>query len=184
VSRWSALAPAADVFARARAVDTAHGRIRFATDTDTFVHLVAHAQLQDDTYRLLGVPLRALFETARWLTAPTAIDLDAAGWRFTRAGVSHVLDAHLDAAHRWLSAPGVRTTTVRARAHTVGVEAGVASPDARAAWDYLMRVPASFTETRMVDEFGPSGGAAWLWQARARHAGRRIAIRLGVERGS
>jgi hypothetical protein len=181
VSRWHALAPAADVFARARRRGTALGSMLLASDTDTLVHLVAHAQLQDDTYRLLGVPLRALFETAHWLAQAPEVDDADTRERFARAGVGHVLDAHLHAAHRWFDGPPPRRPTgIRARAHTRLLEVGVASPSARGRWDYLVRVPQSFTEARMVDEFGPRGGARWLWASRARHAGRRVRARLGA----
>jgi len=179
VSRWSRLAPAVDVLASARRRETALGSVLLASDTHTLVHLVAHAQLQDDTYRLLGVPLRALYETARWLEHAHDADVDTTRRVFARAGVRHVLDAHLDAAHRWFGGPAAPPPGPRARAHIVAVEAGIASPEALGAWDYLVRVPQSFTVDRMVDEFGSPSGAAWLWRARARHAGRRIRARLG-----
>jgi hypothetical protein len=48
-----------------------------------------------------------------------------------------------------------------------------------ARWTYAVRLPRSFGEDRTLDEFGPLTGSAWLWRARARHAARRVAVRLG-----
>jgi Uncharacterised nucleotidyltransferase len=178
VSRWNPLAPARGVFERAAERPTGHGRFLLADDTDTFVHLVAHAQLQEDTYRLLGLPLRPLLETTHLLG--TAIDWRDVGDRFARAGAGHVLAAHLDAVSRLYGVPrGSRPTPARAGAHTRLAEGGVAVPAAVAAWTYLARLPHSFAEARMADEFGPGTGPAWLWRARARHAARRVSVRVG-----
>src|SRR5439155_1851405 len=95
VSRWRALVPAEQMLRRAMYRPTLRGVRLLADDTDTFVHLVAHAQVQEETYTLLGLPVRALYETSR-LEAGT-IDWNDARARFARAGVGHVLDAHLDA---------------------------------------------------------------------------------------
>ena len=178
VSRWNSLAPARNVFARAAERSTRLGRFLMADDTDTFVHLVAHAQLQEDTYRLLGLPLRPLLETT--LLLDTAIDWGDAQARFEHAGVGHVLAAHLDAARRLFDTGGSPIPmSRRAGAHTRVVEAGVAVPRAVDGWTYLVRLPHSFSEPRMVDEFGPGAGPAWLWQSRARHAARRVSVRVG-----
>ncbi|MET0628604.1 MAG: nucleotidyltransferase family protein [Acidimicrobiia bacterium] len=178
VSRWSGLAPASDVLARASRRDTAAGAFVLASDTDTFVHLVAHAQLQDETYRLLGVPLRALFETALLLRVAHDIDDADVTRRFATHGVSHVLAAHLDASRRMFDAPVDVPSNVRTVAHRLAVDVAVTEPRAQEAWAYLTRLPGSFSESRMTEEFGPSGGSAWLWRARARHAGRRVRARL------
>ena len=176
VSRWSSLVPARDVFARAAERSTPHGRFLMADDTDTFVHLVAHAQLQEDTYRLLGLPLRPLLETTYLLD--TDIDWSDARARFAQAGVGPVFVAHLDATHRWFGVGGSRVrTTRRAAAHTRVVEAGVALPRAVDGWTYLVRLPHSFSAARMADEFGPGAGPAWLWRSRGRHAARRVSVR-------
>jgi len=178
VSRWNSLAPARNVFARATERSTPRGRFLMADDTDAFVHLVAHAQLQEDTYRLLGLPLRPLLETT--LLLDSAIDWSDAQARFEHTGVGHVLAAHLDAAGRLFGVRGSPIpTTRRARAHTRVVEAGVAIPRAVDGWTYLVRLPHSFSEPRMADEFGPGSGPAWLWGARARHAARRVSVRVG-----
>ncbi len=181
VSRWRSLVPAAQVLRRAMYRPTPGGVLLLADDTDTFVHLVAHAQLQEETYTLLGLPLRALYETSR-LEAGT-IDWKAARARFDHAGVGHVLDAHLDATRRLFgagelpepAAPGAR----RAHRHTRVCEFGISVPELVAAWTYVVRVPRSFTPDRMHREFGAGDGATWLWRARARHAARRVAARLG-----
>jgi len=178
VSRWRDLAPAAAVLDRAMFRPTAGGVLLLADDTDSFVHLVAHAQLQEETYTLLGLPLRALYETSRTEVGPP--ELAAARARFDRAGVRHVLEAHLDAAHRLfgaVTAPGGARR--RAAVHTHLAEAVVAAPAFGAAWTYAVRVPRSFSEDRMADEFGPGHGPAWLWGARARHAARRVSVRVG-----
>jgi hypothetical protein len=178
VSRWDRLVPAWDVFARATERSTAHGRFLVADDTDTVVHLVAHAQLQEDTYRRLGLPLRALLETTRLLD--TAIDWSDAQARFEHAGAGRVLAAHLDAASRLFGVPPAPVaTTRRAAVHTRLAETGVAVPRAIDGWGYLVRLPQSFSESRMVDEFGPVTGSAWLGRARARHVARRVAVRVG-----
>jgi len=182
VSRWQTLAPAADVLRRARHCPTPQGEFLLADETDTLVHLVAHAQLQEETYTLLGLPLRALFETAR--LDPRPIDWNAARARFARASVDHVFDAHVVAAHELFAAnlpiePSVGRATSRARVHLQLAEAGVAVPDALGTWTYVVRLPRSFAHERMVDEFGTPAGAAWLWRSRARHAARRVAARLG-----
>jgi hypothetical protein len=186
VSRWEAMAPAAAVLARASERVTARGPILVAargpmlvaSDTDTFVHLVAHAQLQEETYRLLGLPLRPLLETVHLV--PGAIDWGDARERFARAGVGHVLAAHLDAAHRLFAAPAVPVSrSRRAAVHSLAAEGGVALPAAVDGWTYLMRLPRSFSEDRMVAEFGAGSGPSWLWSARARHAARRVSVRVG-----
>lgn len=184
VSRWQALAPADHVLARAMYRPTARGAFLLADDTDAFVHLVAHAQLQEETYTLLGLPLRALYETAR--LHPEAIDWDDVHGRFDRAGVGHVLAAHLDAARRLFGAPapGVPARSRRAVAHTRLAEAGVALPELASGWTYAVRLPRSFAEPRMIEEFGPADGPAWLWRARARHAARRAGVRLGRRDGT
>jgi hypothetical protein len=183
ISRWSALVPAAEVLARATLRATARGGLLLADDTDALVHLVAHAQLQDETYTLLGLPLRALLETAH-------VDAGRVDWagvraRFHRAGVDQVLDAHLHGARHWFRAavPAPPSGTARRAAlHTRLVEWGVAEPAAVAAWTYAVRVPRSFTAERMQAEFGQPDGDAdrrWLWRARARHAARRAGARIG-----
>ncbi|HEX5588077.1 MAG TPA: nucleotidyltransferase family protein, partial [Acidimicrobiia bacterium] len=178
VSRWSGLAPADAMFARARERDTGRGAFLLASDTDTFVHLVAHAQLQDESYRLLHLPVRALFETALVLRAANDVDQATVRRRFAVHGVSHVLAAHLDAARELFGAPVDAERGPRTVAHRVAVDVGVAEPRALETWAYLTRLPNSFSEARMNDEFGPARGAAWLWSSRARHAGRRVAARL------
>jgi hypothetical protein len=178
VSGWSALVPAAAVLRRAMFRPTCGGPLLLADDTDAFVHLVAHAQLQEETYALFGLPLRALHETAQ--LDPASIEHEDARERFAQAGVAHVLDAHCDAAHRLLGAASPATApSTRARLHTRLTEAGVVAPAAVAAWTYAVRVPRSFAETRMAAEFGPGEGSAWLWRSRARHVARRVAVRLG-----
>jgi hypothetical protein len=180
VSRWRGLMPAEKMLSRASSSSTAHGVLLLADDTDTFVHLVAHAQLQEETYTLLGLPLRALFETAQ--VADVDIRWSEAHDRFARAGVGHVLDAHLDATRRWFGAstlPGPSASGARRAAlHTRLVELAVAEPRAVDAWTYAVRVPRSFTASRMHAEFGPGEGGAWLWRARARHAARRVHERV------
>jgi len=160
---------------------TEHGVLLLADDTDAFVHLVAHAQLQEETHALLGLPLRALLETS-------CLDVGQIRWsdvraRFDAAGVGHVLDAHLHAARHWLGVGDLPGPTEgggrRAAAHTRLVELGVAEPALVATWTYAVRVPRSFTPDRMAAEFGPGEGDAWLWRARARHAARRVGARLG-----
>jgi hypothetical protein len=188
VSRWRGLVPAEQMLARAArrsaapaapAAPGAPGARLLADDTDTFVHLVAHAQLQEETYTLLGLPLRALFETAQ--LADVEIRWTEVRARFERAGVRHVLDAHLDATRRWFDASTLPAPSPsgarRAALHTRLVELGVAEPRAVDAWTYAVRVPRSFTASRMHAEFGPGEGRAWLWQARARHAARRLHAR-------
>ncbi|MDQ1432107.1 MAG: hypothetical protein QOF40_2709, partial [Actinomycetota bacterium] len=178
VSRWVPLAPASEVLARATERSTAHGRFLMADDTDTVVHLVAHAQLQEGTYRRLGLPLRPLLETTRVLDS--AVDWHEAQARFERAGVGRVLAAHLDAAVRLFGVPSPPVaTTWRAGTHTRLAEAGVAVPRALEGWAYLVRLPQSFSESRMADEFGPGPGTAGLWWSRARHAARRVSVRVG-----
>jgi hypothetical protein len=188
VSRWRRLVPAELMLSRAARRSTAHGARLLADDTDTFVHLVAHAQLQEETYTLLGLPLRALFETAQ--LADVDIRWAEARARFAGAGVGHVLDAHLDATRRWFGAStrlapspsgarrAARRAALRAALHTRLVGLGVAEPSAVDAWTYTVRVPRSFTASRMHAEFGPGEGGAWLWQARARHAARRLHERV------
>jgi hypothetical protein len=186
VSRWRMLVPGEQMLRRAMYRPTARGVLLLADDTDTFVHLVAHAQLQEETHTLLGAPLRALFETAQ--LASSDGDGDEIRWpdvraRFLAAGVDHVLDAHLDAARRWFDAPGLPEPAPgggrRAAAHTRLVELGIAEPALVDGWTYAVRVPRSFTEARMHAEFGPGEGSGWLWRARTRHVARRLAVRLG-----
>jgi hypothetical protein len=181
VSRWRALVPADQMLRRAMYRPTARGVLLLADDTDTFVHLVAHAQLQEETHTLLGLPLRALFETAQ-------LGRDEIRWkevriRFDDAGVGHVLDAHLHGTRHWFGAASVPdpapSDTRRAAMHTRFVELGVAEPAAVAAWTYAVRLPRSFTTDRMHAEFGAGEGSAWLWRARARHAARRVGTRFG-----
>jgi hypothetical protein len=181
VSRWQSLVPAAQMLRRAMYRPTHRGVFLLADDTDTLVHLIAHAQLQEETYTLLGVPLRALFETAR-------MHLGSVRWqevreRFEHAGVAHVLDAHLDAARRLFGAVDLpepsETDARRVAWHGRLSELGVAAPEAVAGWTYAVRAPRSFSADRMRSEFGPGAGAAWLWRSRARHGARRVGARLG-----
>ena len=183
IARWRAIAPAAGMLASARERPTAFGPLLLASDTDAFVHLVAHAQLQDDTYRRLGMPLRALLETGVMLGRPNDVDLADVERRFAGRGVSHVLRAHLADAHARFGVLPAGPGDARSRAHQVGVAACTASPQAAAAWTYLTYLPESFARDRMVAEFGEAAGTAWLWRSRARHAGRRVAVRLGHDRG-
>jgi hypothetical protein len=178
VSRWRELVPADRMLRRAMYRPTERGVRLLADDTDAFVHLVAHAQLQEETHALLGLPLRALLETAQ-------IEAGAVLWRdvradFDAAGVGHVLDAHLHATAHWFGPTDLPAPAAprRAAAHTRLVELGVAEPAAVAAWTYAVRVPRSFTAERMLDEFGSGPGASWVWRARARHAARRVHARL------
>ena len=178
VSRWRALAPAHDVLERAMFRPTPGGTLLLADDVDSFVHLVAHAQLQEETYRLLGLPLRARSTKPRRHVLDTK-DLADARERFERSGVAHVFDAHLDAAHRLFGAAAPSDHALRrASVHTRLAEVGVAAPALAAGWTYAVRVPRSFSAERMAEEFGPGRGAEWLWRARTRHAGRRVAVRV------
>ena len=181
VSRWRSLVPADRMLRRAMYRPTARGVLLLADDTDTFVHLVAHAQLQEETHTLLGLPLRALFETAQ-------LQQEEIRWRdvrarFDDAGIGHVLDAHLHGTRHWFGASELPAPSPagarRAAAHTRLVELGVAEPAVVAGWTYAVRLPRSFTPERMHAEFGPGEGSAWLWQARARHAARRVGSRVG-----
>jgi hypothetical protein len=181
ISRWRALVPAAQMLRRAMYRPTERGVFLLADDTDTFVHLVAHAQLQDETYTLLGLPLRALLETAR-------MHVGAVRWpdvreRFAAAGVAYMLDAHLDAARRLFGAGDLpepsEAVARRVAWHGHLTEWGVAAPEVVAGWTYAVRVPRSFTADRMHAEFGPGAGGGWLWRSRARHAARRVGARLG-----
>jgi hypothetical protein len=182
ISRWDLLAPPRDVFARATERLTAHGRFLLADYTDTLVHLVAHAQLQEETYRLLGLPLRPLLETTH--LSPTDVDWPRAQASFERAGVGHVFLAHLDAASRLFGTPVPAVVgTRRAAWHTGLVRVGAALPPAVDGWTYCVRLPRSFSAPRMADEFGPGEGPAWLWGARARHALRRVSVRVGRRGG-
>jgi hypothetical protein len=180
VSRWRALVPAPQMLRRAMYRPTTRGVMLLADDTDAFVHLVAHAQLQEETYRLLGLPLRALLETS--LLDPRPVDWKDVRARFARGGVGHVLDAHLDATRHGFGATSLPEPSPagarRARAHTRLAELVTAVPELAGAWTYAVRVPRSFSVARMHDEFGSGDGAAWLWQARARHAARRVGARL------
>lgn len=177
VSRWRGLAPATEVLDRATFRSTPGGTLLLADGVDTLVHLVAHAQLQEETYALLGLPLRALHETARHQLS--AAELAAARARFERSGVVRVFDAHMDAARRLFGAAvPSHSAAWRSGLHTRLAEAGVAAPPLAAGWTYAVRFPRSFSAARMVDEFGPGTGAAWLWKARARHAARRVTVRL------
>ncbi len=99
VSRWRTLVPADRMLRRAMYRPTGRGVLLLADDTDTFMHLVAHAQLQEETHVLLGLPLRALFETARVQQSEIRWHDVRAG--FEAAGVAHVLDAHLHATRHW-----------------------------------------------------------------------------------
>jgi hypothetical protein len=185
VSRWRSLVPAAHVLARAARRRTDHGALLLADDTDAFVHLVGHAQLQDETHRLLGLPLRALLETAH--VDASRVDWGEVRLRFSHAAVAHVLDAHLHGARHWFRAavpPPSRGGEALAAVHTRLAGLGVAEPAMVAAWAYAVRVPHSFTVERMEAEFGTDGadgadgGARWLWGARIRHAARRVDARL------
>jgi hypothetical protein len=180
VSRWRALVPAEQMLRRAMYRPTPRGVRLLADDTDTFVHLVAHAQLQEETHTLLGLPLRALFETAQ-------VGSDEIRWRDVRArfdvaGVGHVLDAHLHGTRHWFGASTLPEPAPegarRAAAHTRLVELGVAEPALVEAWTYAVRLPRSFTADRMHAEFGAGEGSAWLWRSRARHAARRVGARV------
>jgi hypothetical protein len=189
VSRWRALVPADRMLRRAMYRPTERGVLLLADDTDTFMHLVAHAQLQEETHVLLGLPLRALFETARVQRSEIRWHDVRAG--FEAAGVAHVLDAHLHATRHWFRADTLPEPSEggarRAATHTRLVELGVAEPALRAGWTYAVRVPRSFTAERMHAEFGAAdgagGGPAWLWKARVRHGVRRAEARL-TRRGS
>jgi hypothetical protein len=184
VSRWRPLVPAASVLQRAMFRPTRGGTLLLAEDTDAFVHLVAHAQLQEETYTLFGLPLRALHETAQLrYSGPryaTSVDLADARDRFARVDRAHVLDAHLEAARRLFAAevPEGRGPP-RAAVHTLVAEGALAAPSVGRAWTYAVRLPRSFGEARMLDEFGPGSGPRWLWTSRARHAARRVSVHLG-----
>ena len=91
VSRWRALVPGAPVLRRAMYRPTSRGVLLLADDTDTFVHMVAHEQLQDETHRLLGLPLRALFEQGLSLVAVRA---STRASRATDAFYLTTLDGH------------------------------------------------------------------------------------------
>lgn len=182
VSRWRALVPADRMLRRAMHRPTARGVLLLADDTDTFVHLVAHAQLQEETYTLLGLPLRAMFETAQLGRVVHEIEWNDVRARFDAAGVGQVLDAHLHGTRHWFGASELPEPSDggarRAAWHRRLVEVGVAEPGVPAAWTYAVRVPRSFTPDRMHAEFGPGEGSAWLWRSRGRHVVRRVGARV------
>ncbi len=187
VSRWRALVPAAQMLRRAMYRPTGRGVMLLADDTDTFVHLVAHAQLQEETHTLLGLPLRALLETARIDARRSAGTTCAGGSTGPGCATCSTRTCTRRATgSEPRSCPHPREPSAwRAAAHTRLVELGVVEPAAVAAWTYAVRVPRSFSADRMHAEFGGEAdddadvGRAWLWQARARHAARRMGARLG-----
>jgi hypothetical protein len=111
-SRGGRPRPASDVLACASRRDTASGAFVLASDTDTFVHLVAHAQLQDDTYRLLGLPMRAVRD--RTAAARRARHRRCRRHEAVRdARCLARARAHLDAPRRMFDAPVDVTSNVR-----------------------------------------------------------------------
>jgi hypothetical protein len=171
VSRWNAMLGSREVWAAAR--HDSHGRLRMS-DTHAVIHLVAHAQLQDDTYQLCELPLQALYEMVRWSFADS-VDWDGVHRRFVANDCRHVLDAHLDAAHRLFGAAIQVRRSARTRAHGRLTTMGVRYPRLLRVW---RQVPRSFTRARMLERYGPARGPLWLTRNRLRHASARLTARV------
>jgi hypothetical protein len=115
VSQWSALVPAAAVLRRAMFRPTCGGPLLLADDTDAFVHLVAHAQLREETYVLFGLRLRALYETAQGTPRRSSRRMRANGSRAPASSTSSTPTTTPPTAcwvrrHRRPRRPGLRCT--------------------------------------------------------------------------
>jgi hypothetical protein len=180
---WGRLLPASDVFAAAAVVDGPYGRHLVMHDTHAVVALIAHAQLQDETYPRLQIPVRGLYETDTWIKRrPSAIDWDEVERRFAGVGERGVLDAHLLALHRWFgTALPLRVSGahgVRARVHDQSTVLALRFPAGQRTANYLRCLPRSFARNRLVALYGPDTGPMWVWRARARHVLNRLSARL------
>ena len=177
VSRWRALAPAHDVLERAMFRPTPGGTLLLADDVDSFVHLVAHAQLQEETYTLLGLPLRASTRPRATSSTRRTLPPPASG---SSGPASRTCSTPISTPPADCSVPPHRRTTRSdVRRRTPGWR--------RSGWRHLRSRRAGRTRCASRGRSAPSGwprnsapaeGAEWLWRARTRHAGRRVAVRV------
>jgi len=181
VHRWRAVLPASVVWGRV-APRGPSGRL-LMDDTHAVVHLVAHGQLQDDTYLLRELPLRALHELAVWARCGTPIDWEEVAGHFDRVGRRSVLDASLLATARMFHAEVPVRAGLSARRQHLLCRAGIRWPLLRRAYRYVLYLPRSFSRARMEAEFGSPRGRCWLWHARARHIVQRVDAAKSARRG-
>jgi len=100
MSRHAAVLPDVDLWADASTIEVNRRAQPAPSPTHAFTLLIAHAQLQDDCYRLLHLPIRALHDFAllRSLGRDASVDWEAVRERFERVGKLHCLQGFMAAA--------------------------------------------------------------------------------------
>jgi alpha-ketoglutarate-dependent taurine dioxygenase len=100
MSRHAAVLPDVDLWADASTIEVNRRAQPAPSPTHAFTLLIAHAQLQDDCYRLLHLPIRALHDFALLHAhgRDASVDWEAVRERFERVGKLHCLQGFMAAA--------------------------------------------------------------------------------------
>jgi alpha-ketoglutarate-dependent taurine dioxygenase len=184
MSRHAAVLPDADLWAHASAAEL-NGRAQaLPNPTHAFALLIAHAQLQDDGYRLLHLPLRALYDFAL-LNAQGrdgAVDWGEVRERFARVGKLRCLSGFVAAVEDLfgMSAP---LQLRGGRSWSRATRWAVRHPTAGLAYREAALLPRALSAARMARLYD-AHGRGQRTVARLRHASRGGARRLAGWNGA
>lgn len=144
--------------------------------TDSCIHLIAHAQLQDDALRLWRLPLRSLHETALLVAREEDVDWHEVDRRFTQAGQGRALQTHLRLATTIFGVPCPLPLGRRSRARARAVIA----LDGRATGTLVSQaafLPQALAADRMQELYAVAGRRR-VAVAQVRHAARGSTRRI------
>jgi hypothetical protein len=181
VRRYDAVLPVEELRAGAVTIDVCGRAQAVPTATHAMVLTIAHAQLQDECYRLLTVPLRSLHDVAVVMaTGEVIVDWDQVAHHFRRAGHSQVLGGFAVACDELF---GVALPLPQgSRRRLQAARAALRYPRLAARYGEIVTLPRALSSARMTRLYharGPLGRTA----ARIRHLTRGVARRLTGQPG-
>lgn len=178
VRRHAGLLPAAEIAANAETVERDGRTWRVPNPTHGMVLAVGHAQLQDESLRLLRLPLRTLRDVAVALDAGAGelADWDEVAARFARIGAQRAL-AGFAVASAELFDQELPVPTRGGARWWRSVRAALRHPKAADRYREAVTLPRALSAARMERLYGALTPGART-SARVRHVGRGFARRI------
>jgi hypothetical protein len=176
VRRYDAVLPVAELRAAAVTVDVCGRAQRVPSPTHAMVLTIAHAQLQDECYRLLTIPLRSLHDVAVVVTAGgVVVDWDEVARRFDRAGYSRALGGFTAACEELLGV--ALPLPLGSKRRLKAARTALRHPRLAAANGEIVTLPRALSSARMTRLYRARGPLGRSW-ARVRHVTGGAARRL------